>query len=165
MNIFMTGGSSAIGLALLRELLADTRTDLLYCAEHETSITSTDVRVRRITMDLATGEMPSEVDIVVHLAGLTRSFDQGRYWAINVDGTRRLAARAAEVGCRRFLYVSTRCATEGSGAYGESKPRSTVEAAAKGSMRCSGLPPNGTSSRCFGVTRASCSRRFMSMIL
>ena len=29
--------------------------------------------------------------------------------------------RARENGCRRFVYISTRCATHGSGAYGESK--------------------------------------------
>ena len=40
---------------------------------------------------------------------------------MNFEGTRRLARVVYENGCRRFVYVSTRCATLGAGAYGESK--------------------------------------------
>ena len=38
-----------------------------------------------------------------------------------MDGTVRLAEATRANGCRQFVYISTRCATRGSGAYGESK--------------------------------------------
>src|SRR5678815_3641297 len=44
-----------------------------------------------------------------------------QYWKVNLEGTRRLAQATHENGCRRFVYISTRCATHGAGAYGESK--------------------------------------------
>ncbi|HYG81314.1 MAG TPA: NAD-dependent epimerase/dehydratase family protein, partial [Pyrinomonadaceae bacterium] len=47
--------------------------------------------------------------------------DERLYWDVNQRGTARLAENAQKLGCRRLVYVSTRCATQGSGAYGESK--------------------------------------------
>jgi len=55
------------------------------------------------------------VDHVVHLAALV-SFarrDAARCFAVNVDGTRRLAALARQAGVRRFLHVSSVAAIGG----------------------------------------------------
>jgi nucleoside-diphosphate-sugar epimerase len=60
-------------------------------------------------------------DLVIHFAGVTHASDEQKYWNVNVAGTVRLAEATRENGCRRFVYISTRCATAGSGAYGESK--------------------------------------------
>jgi nucleoside-diphosphate-sugar epimerase len=60
-------------------------------------------------------------DTVIHFAALTHSIDERRYWELNVDATTRLAHAVYENGCRNFVYISTRCATEHAGAYGESK--------------------------------------------
>ena len=60
-------------------------------------------------------------DMVIHFAGVTHASDEQRYWNVNLEGTRRLAQSTRAGGCRRFVYISTRCATYGSGAYGESK--------------------------------------------
>ncbi len=56
---------------------------------------------------------------VVHLAGVTRSPEL--YRRINVEGTARLADSARRAGVARFVYVSSRTAVRGAGAYGESK--------------------------------------------
>jgi nucleoside-diphosphate-sugar epimerase len=71
--------------------------------------------------DLSEALSREQFDLVIHFAGLTHSSDEERYWTINVEGTVRLAHATRANGCRRFVYISTRCATEGSGAYGESK--------------------------------------------
>jgi len=60
-------------------------------------------------------------DLVIHCAGVTHASNEQQYWNVNLEGTVRLAAATRENGCRRFVYISTRCATHGSGAYGESK--------------------------------------------
>ncbi|HKG97041.1 MAG TPA: NAD-dependent epimerase/dehydratase family protein, partial [Pyrinomonadaceae bacterium] len=60
-------------------------------------------------------------DLVIHFAGVTHASDEQQYWNVNTEGTVRLAKATREDGCGRFVYISTRCATRGSGAYGESK--------------------------------------------
>ena len=60
-------------------------------------------------------------DLVIHFAGVTHASDEQQYWKVNLEGTVRLAEATRANGCRRFVYISTRCATHGSGAYGESK--------------------------------------------
>ena len=52
---------------------------------------------------------------------MTHASDEQQYWKINLEGTVRLAEAVRRNGCRRFVYISTRCATRDSGAYGESK--------------------------------------------
>ena len=59
--------------------------------------------------------------MVIHFAGVTHASDEQQYWNVNLEGTVRLAEAVRANGCRRFVYISTRCATQGSGAYGESK--------------------------------------------
>ena len=76
-----------------------------------------------IDLNLDTCEAPGnmEFDLVIHFAGVTHATDEQQYWRVNTEGTVRLAEAVRRNGCRRFVYVSTRCATRGSGAYGESK--------------------------------------------
>ena len=71
--------------------------------------------------DLRATLSQAQFDLVIHFAGLTHASDEQQYRKINVDGTVRLAEATRANGCRRFVYVSSRCATHGSGAYGESK--------------------------------------------
>jgi nucleoside-diphosphate-sugar epimerase len=62
-----------------------------------------------------------EFDTVIHFAAVTHSVDESQYWKLNTEATERLAREVHKNGCRNFVYISTRCATTGSGAYGESK--------------------------------------------
>jgi len=71
--------------------------------------------------DLSGALSRAQFDMVIHFAGVTHESDEQRYWKVNVEGTVRLAEVTRANGCRRFVYISTRCATKGSGAYGESK--------------------------------------------
>ena len=84
-----------------------------------------DPRVCAIDMDLTKeGEpehLPDAIDLVVHFAGVSHSQHARQYWDVNFHGTMRVAKLARERGCKKFVYISTRCATQGSGAYGESK--------------------------------------------
>ncbi len=58
---------------------------------------------------------------VVHLAGVTHARRPGSYRLVNVDGTRVLVSAAEEEGVGRFVFVSSRTATEKGGAYSVSK--------------------------------------------
>ena len=124
MRILVTGASSPLAVGVLRQLLL--QSDIkLWGGRHRKEIPIRDPRLHVIDLDLESDVSESlsgaQFDLVIHFAGVTHGADEQRYWKINLEGTQRLAAATRENGCRRFVYISTRCATPGSGAYGESK--------------------------------------------
>jgi nucleoside-diphosphate-sugar epimerase len=124
MRILVTGASSPLAVGVMRQLLLKSDVEL-WAARHRKEIPLRDPRLHAIDLDLSSdlaGTLPrTPFDMVIHFAGVTHASDEQQYWKVNLEGTRRLAQAAHENGCRRFVYISTRCATHGSGAYGESK--------------------------------------------
>lgn len=124
MRILVTGASSPLAVGVLRQLLLNSDLEL-WCARHRTDIPLEDPRLHVIDMDLESDVSAdledTHFDLVVHFAGVTHASDEKQYWNVNLEGTVRLAEATRANGCRRFVYISTRCATHGSGAYGESK--------------------------------------------
>ena len=120
----MTGASSPLAAGVLRRLLSNSDAEI-WCGRHRSEIPLVDPRLRLIDLDLESDLREAlagiNFDVVLHFAGVTHASDEQRYWKVNLDGTIRLAATVRENGCQRFVYISTRCATRGSGAYGESK--------------------------------------------
>ncbi len=121
MRILVTGASSPLAVGVLRQLLLNSELEL-WCGRHRKDIPLVDPRLHVIDLDLEADLLETpHFDLVVHFAGVTHASDEHQYWKINLDGTVRLAEAVRRNGCRRFAYISTRCATRGSGAYGESK--------------------------------------------
>ena len=122
MRILVTGASSPLAVGVMRQLLLNSDVEL-WAVRHRKDIPLADPRLHVIDLDLESEFSLSgqPADMVIHFAGVTHATDEQQYWKVNLEGTRRLAQAAYEKGCRRFVYISTRCATEGSGAYGESK--------------------------------------------
>jgi nucleoside-diphosphate-sugar epimerase len=123
MRILVTGASSPLAVGVLRQLLLNSDWEL-WCGRHRNDIPLADPRVHVIDLDLESDLSAlsrEQFDMVVHFAGVTHASDEEQYWKVNRDGTVRLAAAVRANGCGRFVYISTRCATRGSGAYGESK--------------------------------------------
>jgi len=124
MRILVTGASSPLAVGVLRQLLFSGDVEL-WCARHRREIPLTDPNLHVIDLDLdsdlrdALSSVPA--DLVIHFAGVTHASDERQYWKTNLEGTLRLAEAVRANGCGRFVYISTRCATPGSGAYGESK--------------------------------------------
>ena len=125
MRVLLTGGSSALGARALSCLLADERYTQVWCGLHKRDVPVSHQKLRRVNLRLedetVLGEIPPPIDLTIHFAGITHARDERRYWSVNHLGTLRLAEQVRRLGCRRFVYISTRCATDGSGAYGESK--------------------------------------------
>jgi nucleoside-diphosphate-sugar epimerase len=124
MRILVSGASSSLAVGVLRQLLLNSDAEI-WCGRHRKKIPIADPRLHVIDLDLESVSSETlsraQFDVVIHFAGLTHASDEQQYWNVNVDGTIRLAEAARKNGCRRFVYISTRCATHGSGAYGESK--------------------------------------------
>jgi len=122
MRILVTGASSPLAVGVLRQLLLNSDLEL-WCGRHRKEIPIADPRLHVIDLDLESdlNKTLPHFDLVIHFAGVTHASDEQQYRNVNVAGTVRLAEAARENGCRRFVYISTRCATQGSGAYGESK--------------------------------------------
>ena len=124
MRVLVTGASSPLAVGVLRHLLLNSDWEL-WCGRHRRDIPLKDPRLHVIDLDLE-GDLTETLsrtffDMVIHFAGVTHASDEQQYWKVNLEGTVRLAKAARANGCRRFVYISTRCATHGSGAYGESK--------------------------------------------
>ena len=124
MRILVTGASSPLAVGVLRQLLLNRDLEL-WCGRHRKEIPIADPRLHVIDLDLESDVSRSlsreHFDMVIHFGGVTHASDEQEYWRINLEGTVRLAEATRKNGCRRFVYISTRCATAGSGAYGESK--------------------------------------------
>jgi nucleoside-diphosphate-sugar epimerase len=130
MRILVTGASSPLAAGVMRRLLLNSDLEL-WCGRHRKDIPIADPRLHVINLDLESdlGETLSHAsfDMGVHFAGVTHASDENQYWKINLDATIRLAEAVRKNGCRHFVYISTRCATRGSGAYGESKLAAELE--------------------------------------
>jgi len=123
MRILVAGASSPLAVSVLRQLLLNNDLEL-WCGRHRKEIPIADPRLHVIDLDLASdlsAVLREHFDLVIHFAGVTHASDEQQYWNVNLEGTVRLAETVRENGCRHFVYISTRCATRGSGAYGESK--------------------------------------------
>ena len=122
MRILVTGASSPLAVGVMRHLLLNSDVEL-WAGRHRKDIPLSDPRLHVIDLDLESELSLSgqPADMVIHFAGVTHASDEQQYWKVNFEGTRRLAQATHQAGCRRFVYISTRCATHGSGAYGESK--------------------------------------------
>jgi nucleoside-diphosphate-sugar epimerase len=106
-------------------MLDDPRYIEIWGGIHRKDVPLVHPRLRRLKLELTDevilDDIPAPLDLVVHFAGVTHAQDERSYLDVNFRGTMQLADNVRSLGCRRFVYVSTRCATEGSGAYGESK--------------------------------------------
>lgn len=124
MRILVTGASSPLAVGVMRHLLLNSELEL-WCGRHRKEVPLVDPRMHVIDLDLEANVSEAlsheHFDLVIHFAGVTHASDEQQYWNVNLEGTVRLAEATRRNGCRRFVYISTRCATHGSGAYGESK--------------------------------------------
>ncbi|MGQ0762871.1 MAG: NAD-dependent epimerase/dehydratase family protein [Acidobacteriota bacterium] len=125
MQILFTGASSATGREVLKQILESVDDVEVWCSRHQGEVAISDSRVRVFDLDLAehleADSLPETIDLVIHFAGVTHAHDAESYWNANFRGTKRLAEAARARKCSGFVYISTRCAVPGAGAYGESK--------------------------------------------
>lgn len=111
MSLLVTGGTGFIGSRLVERLRAEGRD--VRCLARASSSTEVLERLgaRIVVADLVRGEGLAKalrgVKLVIHLAGVVRSWSSREYFRVNVDGTRNLAEEAVRAGVERFVLVSS----------------------------------------------------------
>lgn len=111
MRICISGATGFVGSHTARRL-AEAGHDLRLLTRASSDLSAVD----RIDYDRAVGDLGDgsglaeacrDVDVVVHIAGLTGSADPARFHVVNAQGTASLTTAARDAGVRRFLYVSS----------------------------------------------------------
>lgn len=121
----VTGSNGFIGRVLIKRLQEEgIRTRVLIRPGVTDSIGATD-HVKFFTGDLFRPETliaaTKDIDIVIHLAGVTHAFDKNLYRRVNVDGTKNLVVACLQNRVNRIIYISTRAISPSGGFYSVSK--------------------------------------------
>jgi nucleoside-diphosphate-sugar epimerase len=116
-RVFVTGGTGLVGSRLVEALLE--------CGDEVVCLVRNPAKLQRRFPDNPPDMVKGDLDdrdalrqgcdgaqVVFHSAALTAARDRNEFFAINVDGTRRVAEAAAEVATdlERFVYVGSQAA-------------------------------------------------------
>ncbi|TFH02392.1 MAG: NAD(P)-dependent oxidoreductase [Calditrichales bacterium] len=117
MKVLVTGGTGFIGSHLIERLLAKGETVRVIAKDCysicPTSLNNLDVIIQDINQEADWESILSEIDMVYHLAGITRAQRSKDYYYGNYEATKRLVA-LCQMHCQhlsRFVYVSSLSAT------------------------------------------------------
>ncbi len=120
MKVLITGASSKIGSKLITSL--KTKEVEIVALTHRQTINNS---IKQIPVDILDSagldKSVKDVDVVIHLAALTHSHDQKKYFQVNHVGTKNLIKACQKNNIKRFIFVSTRSIGQKAGAYGYSK--------------------------------------------
>jgi UDP-glucose 4-epimerase len=125
----VTGANGFVGRRLCRAITSrgDSCAKLVRKSMGEVDTYSWDIELDELPKDSL-----SDVNTIVHLAGLAHDFLDARkikerYWKINVDGSLKLAKAALGCGVDTFIYVSSvKADGVGEGVYGQTKREAEV---------------------------------------
>ena len=106
----LTGGSGFVGSHVAEELLNRGMRVRCIVRAHSGWLTHLPVEICRVGFDDLPGieNALSDVDYIVHVAGVTKAKSRSGYWKGNVEPTRQLLQAAARVGrVKKFCLISS----------------------------------------------------------
>ena len=122
MKILITGGEGNIGKRLVPKLMELKHTITLLLRQNKLS---SGRLVKIVKGDLLNQESllkaTENIDLTVHLAGITHTNNQKLYYDINTKGTKNLITACQKNKVKKFIYISSRAASIDGGAYAHSK--------------------------------------------
>lgn len=121
-SLLITGGSGYLGKSLI-SALSSTYNVVVLQNRKKFNVAKNKVKVVDGSLEnIANWEKNlANIDIVIHLAGVTHSRDPEVYKKINTIGTENLVKYCKKYRIKQFVYISTRAIGRKCGAYGESK--------------------------------------------
>ncbi len=123
-TILITGASSLLMVQLIEKIDTD-KYKIYAITRNKSKIKSEKTEV--LEGDICDSEFLShiikekKVDIIIHAAALTHSYNTNDYFTINQQGTINLVNAAKWNSTLKFIFISTRVASKQSGEYGYSK--------------------------------------------
>jgi len=121
-TLLITGASSNIGSALIRQLLSFPGLKVRAMVHRSlVNVPGCEVRPGNLNNPGLMARALAGVDTVVHLAALTKSRRESNYFNINVMGTENLVNACVEQRVKKIVYISSRAASLDGGGYASSK--------------------------------------------
>lgn len=132
MRVLITGATGIIGRKLIAELKqSKTRPSksieyqlrILIQKDQNNNFKDGDTElVRGDLLDLnSLHQATQNIDVAIHLAGITHTNQQNLYYEVNTLGTENLLKVCRNNKVRKFIYISSRAASQDGGAYARSK--------------------------------------------
>ena len=121
-TILITGASSEMGSALIRQLSNFSSLKIRAMVHRSlVNVPGCEIRPGNLkNLDLLARAVFG-VDIVVHMAALTKSSRDSDYFDTNVNGTKNLIDTCVKQGVKKIIYISSLAASISGGAYASSK--------------------------------------------
>lgn len=115
MKVFITGGTGFIGSHLIDFLLNKYKVRIYALVRNRNNtkwLNGLDVQLLEGNL-FSIPSLPSDIDYVFHLAGLTKAYNSGAYYTVNQEGTASLfkSIVAQKVYPKKIIYLSTLAAT------------------------------------------------------
>ena len=124
MKILITGASGGIGKILIKKLIKAGFDDLVILSRGKSKFEETEklkIRIGNLDNFNSLDKALKNIDIIIHLAGITHTKKTKKYFQINTEGTKNLLQAAEKNFVKKFIFVSSRAASEVGGAYAYSK--------------------------------------------
>ena len=121
-TLLVTGASSEMGSALLRQLLNNSDLKIRAMVHRSlVNVSGCEIRPGNLKNKGLLVRALSGVDTVVHMAALTKSTIESDYFEVNVSGTKNLIDACLESGVKKIIYISSSAASLNGGGYSRSK--------------------------------------------
>ena len=124
MKILITGASGGIGKILIKKLIKAGFDDLAVLSRGKSKFKETKklkIKIGNLDNFDSLDKALKNIDVIIHLAGITHSNKAKKYFQTNTDGTKNLLLAAEKNSIKRFIFISSRAASEKGGAYAHSK--------------------------------------------
>ena len=121
-SLLVTGASSEMGGALIRQLLNNSGLEIKAMVHRSlVNVPGCEIRPGDLKNSGLLTRALSGVDTVVHMAALTKSTSELDYFETNVNGTENLIDACLKNGVKKIIYISSSAASLNGGGYSRSK--------------------------------------------
>ena len=121
-SLLVTGASSEMGGALIRQLLNNSGLEIKAMVHRSlVNVPGCEIRPGDLKNSGLLTRALSGVDTVVHMAALTKSTSESDYFETNVNGTENLIDACLKNGVKKIIYISSSAASLNGGGYSRSK--------------------------------------------